>query len=163
MIDAGIITGGTKWNGKSDATATGTCVGTAWKMDPGYQSFANTARWVLDPADGANYGRKLAARRILIQEVVGDRVVPNIGTDQLAALSGFTAPQAGDTGAPANPLPPSAAIITMPNVSKWLRYTTVASPPYTFEHGTLLGAGSPLGAARIQTDAITFLVSNVRL
>ncbi|MEZ4361043.1 MAG: hypothetical protein R3B48_12740 [Kofleriaceae bacterium] len=160
LIGAGIIMG-EKWNGRSDDMATGTCTTSTWKTDPGYLAFANTARWVLDSADGANYGAKLAVRRILIQEVVDDQVVPNIGTDQLAAVSGFTVPAAGDTtGAPTAP---SAAIVTNPTTSKWLRYTTVTTPvDYSFEHGTLLGRGSPAAVGRIQLDAITYLVFNVK-
>ncbi len=88
LIDDGIIMGD-KWNGL-DTGATGLCTTPAWKAQPGYQQFASTARWILDPADGANFSSKLAPKKFILQEVVGDIVVPNYATDNDGALVGLT-------------------------------------------------------------------------
>jgi pimeloyl-ACP methyl ester carboxylesterase len=170
LIDAGILTGD-KWNlGMNPTTAV--CLTDAWKMVPAYRQFATIARWVLDPADPANFAGKLGTRISLIQEVMGDLVVPNIMTDQLAALS-------GRTPAAADPYPPSgasSAITTSPTTSKWVRYTDLAFdagtgfPGNTFTHSSVLRPAASItpstqdgnaGTARMQTDLITFLVSNV--
>ncbi|HEY4175940.1 MAG TPA: hypothetical protein VGM90_03880 [Kofleriaceae bacterium] len=103
LIDAGILTGD-----KSSAGATALCVAAdqGWKKQPGYQQFASIGRWVLDNADPANFTPKLAMKRLLIQEVMDDQVVPNIATNNEAALTGLTSsrrdaacvPSAGPTG-----------------------------------------------------------------
>jgi dienelactone hydrolase len=169
LIDAGILVGD---KANAPLYTTGLCTTDAWKTQAGYQQFAAIGRWVLDPADGANFTRMLAARRILIQEVVGDKVVPNIATDNEAALVGLTA-QAADPGvpnaAPPPPMLPSAAITTMPMTNKFVKYTNLpaagAFPGNTFQHASLLsptpGADGSLGTARVQTDAITFLRFNL--
>ena len=79
---------GDKWN---PIAGTGLCTTEAWKAQPGYRQFSVIARWVLDPADPANFTRKLATRKFLIQEVVGDQVVPNVATENEGALVGFDA------------------------------------------------------------------------
>jgi len=167
LIDAGIVTGD-KFN---PAGPTGICLGDTWKTQPGYRQFAVIGRWVLDPADGVNFTPDLATRRILIQEVVGDTVVPNVTTETEAALVGLTGLTA-DPAASATP-PPSAAIgAPTGGVNKFVRYPTlppdagVGFPGNTFSHASLLqptpGAGlaGQLGTIRLQTDAITFLVLN---
>lgn len=165
LIDAGIITGD-KWNPTATPN-TGLCTTDAWKTQPGYRQFASIGRWVLDPADGANFTRKLATRRFLIQEVVGDTVVPNIATDNEAALTGLTAATA-DPAASAV-LSPSAAITTAPTTNKFVKYPTLpAAAPFpgnTFAHASLLrpanaGPDGALGTGRLQTDAITYLLLN---
>ncbi|MBL0216003.1 MAG: hypothetical protein IPQ07_19250 [Myxococcales bacterium] len=173
LIDAKILTG-EKWN-PSVTPNTGLCTTDAWKAQPGYASFAAIGRWVLDPADGANFTRKLATRKILIQEVVGDLTVPNIATNNEAALVGLTGMMADAAGAP--PIAPSAAITTAPTTNKFVKYMNLAPnagvgfPGNTFEHPSLLrpapspgtttvGSDGRLGTARLQTDAITFLVLN---
>ncbi len=161
LIDAGIIVGGTKWNGMTGAGATGTCVGTEWRTQPGYLTFSSIARWILDSSDGANFAGRLALRRFLLQKVVGDQVVPNVATESLARLTGMTAWSAGDTAA-ANPLPPSAIITTNPKANKWVEYTSNAN--FEFSHGSLLsGTTVPqqFATGRIQTDAIVYLVNNI--
>ena len=135
---------------------------------------------MLDPADPANFTRKLAPRSFLIQEVVGDLVVPNIATDREGALVGLTAMDAAcgvPNSAPPPPMLPSPAITTNPTASKFVKYTNIAPgtatcpPGNTFEHasllrpaptpgGTTVGNDGSLGTARLQTDAITFLVLN---
>jgi len=161
LIDAGILVGG------KSSTATPLCADEAWQAQPGYQQFSGVARWVLDPADGANYMAKLLTKKFLIQEVVGDQVVPNYATDIEGALAGLT-PQNADPAASATPAA-SAAITTNPTMDKWVRYPTLpmngAFPGNTFAHASLLRpadstqAGT-LGTVRLQTDAITFLVLN---
>jgi hypothetical protein len=166
LIDAGVMTG-EKWN---PTAMTGTCLEEGWQLQAGYRTFANIARWVLDPADPANYAAKLATRTVLIQKVVGDLVVPNVATEQLGALSGRT-PAAADPAASASPTP-SAAVSTDPTSSKWVDYTNLPAdggsgfPGNTFSHSSLLrpaneGTDGLLGTVRVQTDAIAFLLANV--
>ncbi|MBL9012702.1 MAG: hypothetical protein JNL83_00910 [Myxococcales bacterium] len=171
LIDAKILTGE-----KSNLVAqpnTGLCTTDAWKTQPGYQQFATIARWALDPADPANFTRKLATRRILIQEVVGDTVVPNVATNNEAALVGLQ-PLVASRALP--PVEPSAVIMTSPQTNKFVKYMNLppeapSFPGNTFEHASLLrpapspgtmtvGADGRLGTARLQTDAITFLLQN---
>ncbi len=190
LIDAGILMGA-KWNA-TVMPNTGLCTTDAWKAQPGYSSFAAIGRWVLDPADGANFVRRLATKKVLIQEVVGDTVVPNIATNNEAALIGLISMMADPAGAP--PIPPSAAITTNPTMSKFLKYPNLPPnggagfPGNSFVHASLLrpagrcsattttvcGGNSDcppsetcqtttdgrLGTARLQTDAITFLIMN---
>ncbi|HWO20626.1 MAG TPA: hypothetical protein VNO30_17775 [Kofleriaceae bacterium] len=177
LIDAGILMGD-----KSNLAAmppTGLCTMPAvWKAQPGYRQFAVIGRWIMDPADPANFNRKLAPRRFLIQEAGGDTVVPNTATANLAMLGGQTMPGMADPAIAAAP-PPSAAITTNSMSSKWVRYPTLPAdggtgfPGNTFHHASLLSPtlaplppGTPpptdgaLGTARMQTDAITYLVLN---
>jgi pimeloyl-ACP methyl ester carboxylesterase len=166
LIDAGILVGD-KFN---PAGPSGLCVGEEWKTQPGYRQFAVIGRWVLDPADPVNFTRQLAAKTVLIQEVVGDTVVPNVATELEAALLGLPG-MAADPATSASP-PPSAAITTDPTDSKFVRYATLPPdaatgfPGNTFSHASLLqptpgaGVAGQLGTVRLQTDAITFLVLN---
>ena len=174
LIDAKILTG-EKWNATVTPN-TGLCTTDAWKMQPGYGQFATIGRWVLDPADGANFASKLATRKILIQEVVGDQVVPNIATDNEAKLVGLFAMAAmADPAFP--PVSASTAITTNPTANKFVKYTNLPPNPgngfpgNTFEHPSLLrpaptpmttvvGNDGRLGTARLQTDAFTFLLLN---
>jgi pimeloyl-ACP methyl ester carboxylesterase len=174
LIDAGVVTGD-KWNLGMNTT-TAACLSEEWKTQPSYRSFANVARWILDSSDPANYAAKLATRTTLLQEVIGDLVVPNIATDQLGALSGRL-PAAADPATSAPPFPPSEAISTNPTQSKWITYTNLPPdagsgfPGNTFQHASLLapaasvttpaGPDGQLGTARVQTDALYFLVQNI--
>ena len=173
LIDAGVITGD-KWN---PVAMTGICLTDEWKTQPGYQTFAAAARWILDPGDGANFTGKLATRLTLLQEVIpnpaitdniGDAVVPNVATDQLGALTGRMPAEAdmftGTEG-------PSAPLLTMPTQSKWLTYKDLPAggpfPGNDFHHASLLRPSQTgtvpatvaerLGTGRVQTDAIGFL------
>jgi hypothetical protein len=65
--------------------------------------------------------------------------------------------------------PPSRAITTSPNTSKWVQYVTLRpAPPFpgnTFAHASLLRPANDqpdglLGTVRMQTDAITFFRNN---
>jgi hypothetical protein len=83
---------------------------------------------------------------------------------------GLTMPETADVYLPPGATNPSVAITTMPNMNKWLRYVTMPPdaatmfPGNTFEHPSLLrpaaGTGGVLGTARLQTDAIGFLLFN---
>jgi hypothetical protein len=156
LIDAGILVGD-KWNG-----SVGLCTTDAWKMQPGWATFSAIGRWVLDPADPANFASRLATKKVLIQEVVGDTVVPNVSTDRLAALTGLAAnPLTAD---PFNGQP-SAALSNMPTVSKFVRYVTDATN--VFVHSSLLRPAPTTdpqhginGTLRLQIDAAYFLISN---
>ncbi|MEP6864200.1 MAG: hypothetical protein ABJE66_26505 [Deltaproteobacteria bacterium] len=161
LIDAGVLTG------NKSSSASPLCANQDWQAQPGYQQFSGIARWVLDPADGANFMSRLVTKKFLIQEVVGDQVVPNYATDIEGALAGLM-PQNADPATSAPP-PASAAITTNPTANKWVRYPTLpamgAFPGNTFAHASLLrpANGTPdgqLGTARLQSDAITFLVLN---
>ena len=163
LIQAGVLMGDL-WTGGN----TGLCTTDAWKAQAGYRQFSAIGRWILDPADPANFTRQLAAKRFLIQEVVGDTVVPNVATRNEGALVGLMPAAAACPAAP--PMPPSPAITTMPNANKWLQYTTADAatcPPAgaIYAHSSLLapaggGTAGQLATARMQTDAITFLVLN---
>lgn len=173
LIDAGILQG-EKSSPPGNPTM-GLCTTPAWKMQPGYRQFAVIGRWILDPADPANFTRKLAARRFLIQQVDGDTVFPNLATMNQGMLVGLTAatadPIAPPDPPPAPPPAASGAITTNPTTSKWVRYPMVpldagtGFPGNTFGHGSLLqpadgtAAGS-LGTLRMRTDALTYLVAN---
>jgi len=118
LIDAGVLVG------DKSSSATPLCANEDWQAQPGYQQFAGIARWVLDPADGANFmSRLVTSKKFLIQEVVDDQVVPNYATDIEGAMSGLM-PGTADPAASATP-PPSAAITTNPTSSKWVRYPTL--------------------------------------
>ncbi|MEO8553241.1 MAG: hypothetical protein ABI678_24880, partial [Kofleriaceae bacterium] len=160
LIDAGVLVGN-----KSTA-ASPLCADEAWQAQPGYQQFSGIARWVLDPADGANFMSRLVTKKFFIQEVVGDEVVPNYATDIMGALAGLT-PGTADPATSATP-PPSAAVTTNVTASKWVRYPTLpaagAFPGNTFAHASLLRPANAidgtLGTVRLQTDALTFLGAN---
>lgn len=182
LIAAGIVTGAPF----NPATATGLCTTDAWKTQPGYQQFSVIGRWALDPADGANFTRKLAARKILIQEVINDEVVPNIATDREGALVGLASMMADPVDGQTIPPGPSVAITTNATSNKFVKYVNLAptaAPPFpgnTFHHASLLlpattvvpptsdpcdlatGAhcDGTLGTLRLQSDAITFLLLN---
>jgi hypothetical protein len=144
---------------------TGTCLDDSWRTQPSYLFFANIARWVLDPADAANYAARLRGRQILVQKIRGDQVVPNVATDQLGRLLGAN-PVHADRGDVLRP-PPSDALETGTNPAKLLVYTDWPAnaaqgfPGNTYLHGSLLvpvdGAAGALATARLQADAIAFL------
>ncbi len=163
LIAAGVLVGD-----KSDG-ASPLCANQDWQAQLGYQQFASIARWVVDPADGANFMPQLLTKKLFIQEVVNDEVVPNFATDILGGLAGLTAATA-DPAASATPAP-SAAVTTNPTANKWVRYPTLPAnagngfPGNTFSHASLLkptngGMDGLLGTIRLQTDALTFLGAN---
>jgi hypothetical protein len=175
LIDAGVVVGD-KWNPAVDPTV-GICLTEEWKTQPGYRQFAVIARWVLDPSDPANFAAKLATRTSLLQEVMGDKVVPNIATDQLGVLSART-PATADPAtvfAPPATMPPPSAAVNDVTTSIWIRYPTLPEalpfPGNAFHHASLLrpnenAAAAPttpelLGWARIRTDAVEYLTTNV--
>ena len=174
LIGAGVLTGTP--SGMADASHPALCATNAWQKQPGYVQFSSVARWILDSADGANYTPKLAAQKFFIQEVVGDQVVPNVATDDEGALVGLTAKTADPftlVNAQASPPPASAALVAAITANNWLRYPTLpadaaqtpAFPGNAFQHASLLSPVGPniagiLGTARVETDALTFLLVN---
>lgn len=193
LIDAGSLTcngapctAADKFNPLAPGGPTGLCLTDKWKSDPGYRQFAVIGRWVLDPADPANYASRLASKRFLIQRVDKDNVVPNIATDNLGALAGQLKGDAS-CGAPiGTQVPPSSAIVAAPTTSQFLDYLTVAPgnpacpPGNTFGHGSLLkpepsvlgatcntttgvACDGSLATQRLQTDAVFFLLANLDL
>jgi len=157
LIDAGILTG-TKWAGGS----TGLCVednGNAWKAQPSYATFSSIARWVLDPADPANFVGRLRAKTHMIQKVTDDGVVPNVSTDRQGAISGAVM-NSGAFSAFAGAGVASSFVSTNPTQSKFVVYTTDAN--HTFVHSSLLRpatltAGGFAGTWRLQADFAAFL------
>lgn len=169
LIDAGVVVGD-----KLDATAgTGICTTDEWKTQPGYLQFAGIARWVLDPADGANYLARWTdaagnPRPIFMQRVIDDAVVPNVATGQMGLLRGLT-PAAADMTVDGST--PSAVINTADDVPLWVDYTNLpeagAFPGNSFAHGSLLqppsgsGVAGQLGTGLMQADAIGYLILNL--
>jgi dienelactone hydrolase len=157
LIDAGILSG-QKWNGVNEDALC--LMPELWRDDPAFQSFANTGRWVYDPADGANFVDKLLAKNtnVLVQKVVGDPVVPNEATDQLGALLGLTAAPANVNRGSAAPTAPATA-----QANGWIDYESSEANDYS--HGSLLapspGVAGQAATAQMQTDAITFLFVNL--
>lgn len=149
LIDAGIVTGT-----KSDATfTTGTCTTDEWLTQPGYRQFATIGRWILDPADPANFAAKLATKRFMIQKVMDDQVVPNYATDNAAALTGVAANATTAACAPAaGVFGPTPAVTTPAMMNKFINYTALTatatcpdalgmnqpSPGTTYSHSSLL-------------------------
>ncbi|HEY0252364.1 MAG TPA: hypothetical protein VGC41_12605 [Kofleriaceae bacterium] len=151
LIDADVLVGN-----KSD-TATPLCADNAWQTQPGYAQFQGIARWVIDPADGANFLAKLAQKSVLLQEVTDDAVVPNYATDLEGALARLDGPADADLATSTTPLPS----IAVTSLNPWIRYTTSATN--SFAHASLLvpaDASTPalLGTIRLQVDAIGFLL-----
>jgi dienelactone hydrolase len=176
LIGAGVVMGDI-WDPAMPTV--GACLTPEWKSQPAYRQFAVIARWVLDPGDPVNFAAKLATRTTLLQEVMGDKVVPNIATDQLGALSGrmpvAAAPAVSVTPPPVS-TPPSAVVVGV-TTPLWVRYVNlppdagVGFPGNSFHHASLLrpnedGAMAPtaaeqLGWLRMQADAIEYLGTNV--
>ncbi len=155
LVDAGVVFG-TKW---TPGSTTDVCTTGEWKMQPGYATFSAIGRWVLDPADAANFVARLRLKPTLIQEVVGDTVVPNIATEREAAILGLM-PVAASPYNPSSPTSASAAISTDPTESKYVTYTTDSNHIYT--HPSLLrptpstSAQAGAASARMQIDFAQF-------
>jgi hypothetical protein len=170
LIDGGVIMG-MKSNMGTNPNALCLDPNTPWRQDPSYLAFASVVRWVLDPADGVNYAavyRAPMGPKVLLQEVIGDAVVPNEATDEWGMLLGLTkTPASVATSAMPTPTPAAAA----PGDS-WITYTNVPADPATafpgnsYAHGSLLAPATPdtaglLGTAQLQTDAITYFVTHL--
>jgi hypothetical protein len=138
LIDAGILMGE-----KSNATlTTGLCTTDEWLTQPAYRQFATIARWILDPADPANFTQRLATmRRFMIQKVMDDQVVPNYATDAEAALTGVAAAGATAACAPAaGTTPPTTQVVAPSDSNKFINYTPLG-PTATCPDAT--GANQP--------------------
>jgi hypothetical protein len=146
------------------ANDTGTCLGHEWKKQESYKSFAAIARWLLDPGDAINYTARLAGRSVLIQKVAGDKVVPNLVTDQQARLLRLPEMPAA-VATEAAPAPTEA--LGGNTAAHFITYRNLpengAFPGNVFSHGSLLrpagdGLDARLGTARIQADALSYLL-----
>ncbi len=124
LIDAGILMGD-----KSNPTlTTGLCTTDDWQTQPAYRQFSTIARWILDPADPANFTQKLATRRFMIQKVVGDAVVPNYATDNEAALVGLAASPIAAACAPqAGPFGPTPQVVMPMATNKFVSYSALTA------------------------------------
>lgn len=173
LIAGGVIEGDA-WNLGMNPDAT--CVGEAWKTDPGFLDFASAARWILDSVDPVNFVDAYAgagAPAVLVSEVVGDPVVPNSATATFAEGIGLT-PEEGAVAASQTPDPTPAAI--EPG-SVWIRYENLPADAATmfpgngYGHGSLLQPAAPsptmtepsgqLGTIRMRVDAVAFLSSHL--
>jgi hypothetical protein len=172
LIDGGVLMGA---KSKLGTNPNALCLdpNAAWRQDPRYLAFTGAARWVLDPADGVNYAsvyRAAMGPKVLLQEEIGDAVVPNEATDPWGMLLGLTKTPAG-VATSAMPMPTPAA--AMPG-SAWIQYKTLPADPATgfpgnaYAHGSLLAPAPStpetaglLGTAQMQTDAITYLVTHL--
>ena len=125
LIDAGILTGDKLEPGRDAHRPLHHA--TRGRRSRATAQFSAIGRWVLDPADPANFVSALATRaQILIQEVVGDTVVPNIATDRRGRADRSHG-CAGDAGAPAPRTGVDAGDPGADAASKFVTYTT--SPP----------------------------------
>jgi dienelactone hydrolase len=175
LIDGGLLHGA-KWGAGPMHDPMALCLDPAgaWKTDPGFIQFAQSARWVLDPVDAVNYvGAYQAASgaNALLAEVIGDQVVPNSATDELGALLGLTPTDA----AVATAVPPTAPSPAAPMPgSQWIRYRNLPAdmtsgfPGNSYAHGSLLQPATPLpdqsgllGTSLMQTDTLTYLVTHL--
>lgn len=159
LIDSGVVLG-KKWTpGSSDDV----CSTGEWKLQPGYATFSAVGRWVLDPADAANFIGGLRTKPHMIQQVIADSVVPNISTERSAAITGLAAMvQMSSPFNPTTPTVESAAISTMPLASKYITYMTTSTQ--LFVHGSLLKPATTstptpanLATLRMQIDFAQFL------
>ncbi len=96
LVD-GLIFSGILEGDYSAAGPTALCLKSDWNQQAGWKTFAAVGRWILDPADSANSAELAKGKKILIQKVVGDTVVPNIAQDQFAKLLGVTGAAAEST------------------------------------------------------------------
>jgi hypothetical protein len=179
LIDAGVLTGA-----KFDPDAnTGLCTTDAWKAMPGYRQFAAIGRWILDPADPANFAALLAPTSFLLQRIEDDAVLPDVASDNLGALAGQPRADASCAVPLGTSIVPSTALLAAPTSSHFLGYRSVAPgdpacpPGNTYGHGSLLrpepsvtgqscnpqtGAGcdGTFATIQLQTDALFHLLSN---
>lgn len=191
LIDAGTLVGAKRdtMGTATESDDTGLCIGQEWKTQPGFRQFAAIGRWVLDPADPANFVQRLVgnmgAKKFLLQQVDGDKVTPNLTTMNEAALTGRTA-SAAKANTALTPTPTPAVTAAMP-ASKYLTYATLPPnlgagfPGNTYSHTSLLSPaasvnatspadqctpGTPqfcdgvLATGQIVVDAITYLQLN---
>ncbi len=174
LIGSGVLEG-EPWGGGANADAT--CLGEAWKTEPGFLEFAAAARWILDPVDAVNYAGQYAdgagGPTLLLAEVVGDPVVPNSATLTFGNLLGLE-PAPAAIAASATPEPTPAVL--GPG-SRWIRYQGIDAdaaslfPGNAYAHGSLLapaaasatmGAQSgQLGTIRMQVDTLTYLLGQL--
>jgi len=148
LIDLGYVTG-PKWDPANPTV--GLCINKSnWTGQLGYKQLAVISRWIMDPADGANYMPKLKPKKFLLQEVLGDTVVSNVGTLHEGLLLGQSAMTADPYNPLAGPLTPSAAITTNLMSSKWVQYPTLpASDAATGGFGNAFAHSSLLRPANV--------------
>ena len=167
LIQAGILEG-VPWNGNDNSAAL--CFEESWKSDPKYKTFEMAARWLLDPADPANYAGKLGAEnarvKVLLQEIVDDGTIPNPTTKELARLMGWSGdPMVSATAVSISDVHPTPAVCdaVAAGGNIFVDYISNAgTPANTFQHGNIVQVAyandpSCQGARQVQTDAISFL------
>jgi pimeloyl-ACP methyl ester carboxylesterase len=108
--------------------------------------FLFAAQTVIDSADPINYAALMGSERILLQEVIGDQVVPN----QVA-------------GAPLSGTEPLIAAMGLSTITQSTQNANGIRGAVRFtagDHGTLLSpAASPAATAEMQTQVGSFLAS----
>jgi hypothetical protein len=172
LIAAGVLAG-ESWNQGANPNAL--CVGDSWKVDPNFQQFAATARWILDPVDNVNYASRYrgdGAPAVLLSEVLGDAVVPNSATRIFATALGLS-PESADPAL--SPTPDPSTAVLAPG-SHWVQYqglpavAAVQFPGNAYAHGSLLAPATPgsdmedgsgeLGTIRMQVDTVSYFASH---
>jgi hypothetical protein len=166
LIDSGLLKG-QKWNLGTNPMALCLDPAASWRTDPAYVTFGSTARWILDPIDAVNYVKIYqtpTGPKLLLQEVKGDKVIPNQATDPYGQLLGLMkTPASVATMA----MPTATPVSAMPG-SSWIEYSNIPPdaaqmfPGNTYAHGSLLRPATPdaagaLGTAQMQTDVLTYL------
>ncbi len=171
LIAAGILTG-TPWLPTQNPAAL--CLTPDWFTQPNAVAFFAVAQWLLDPADGLNFLSEIlapskppgalttlkngVALRVLLQEVIGDPVVPNVVSETFGAALNLPKSTAASDLA----LAPTSATTTVGDL--WLQYQTNAND--TYGHPSLTvpvdsSAAAVLGHQQMVLDAATYLGINL--
>ncbi len=113
---------------------------------PQFDTFVGVAQWVLDPADPQNQALSLmnsstlpSDRKVLIQSITKDQVIPNPTTDILIASANRTTVPASKQAQLCRFDPPESRL------------------PLPDRHGFLLNFVSPMDTTQAQTQAINYV------
>jgi dienelactone hydrolase len=148
LIDAGVLTG-ERW---ADGGRNALCNGYDWVWNDEMRRYANVTRWIIDPADPANFVPFMrSAKRVLVQEIVGDTVMPDWTVDTFGYQLSLS-PQLATPG-PTPAVSPGATGAA----SAWVRYTDPAGAK-VYGHASLVAPvpGGALGTAQLRLDAVVF-------
>ncbi len=164
LIDAEVIEGN-RWNLGAGGPAS-LCYQPDWAEQPAYPAFASAARALLDAAEPANHAEDLTTGHVvLVQEVLGDTVMPNGATETLTGLLGLAGVWAATPSGDA-PLQPSGAPDSgaASGASAWVIYES--DPAAKYAHGSLVWPAdatqpSLLGTAQMQADAVFYFLTNL--
>ena len=177
LIEAGILAG-ERWG---DSNPGALCFQSGWQEEPAFVVFRNLAQWVLDAADPGSFAQRLQRRvaagdvSVMVQQVMGDEVVPNATTETLARALGLGLDRDGDamldpvTAAVATTNAPSPTSEAASGASTWIAYRPVDSDDQfagnAFSHVSIYGVSCEnrecwLGTWQMQADAVAFLLAS---